>query len=81
MGYLPGELPWLQCERLEAQGIRIINNKVDGTTHVDRKLYSGDSPKACDQLGKIVAEALLTDIAATTPPTAANDDLTRGGAR
>jgi molecular chaperone Hsp31 and glyoxalase 3 len=81
MGYLPGELPWLQCERLEAQGIRIINDKVDGMTHVDRKLYSGDSPKACDQLGKLVAEALLIDTAATMPPTAANDGLTRGGAR
>ena len=56
------------------------NDKVDGTTHVDRKLYSGDSPKACDQLGKIVAEALLDDTATgTLHPTA--DDGARGGAR
>ena len=81
LGYLPGELPWLQCERLEAQGIRIINDKVDGTTHVDRKLYSGDSPKACDQLGKIVAEALLADIAIANRPASATDDRARGGVR
>jgi molecular chaperone Hsp31 and glyoxalase 3 len=81
MGYLPGDLPWLQCERLEAQGIRIVNDKVDGTTHVDRKLYSGDSPKACDQLGRIVAEALLADLAAAVPHSAATDQTARGGAR
>lgn len=81
MGYLPGDLPWLQCEKLEAQGIRIVNDRVDGTTHIDRKLYSGDSPKACDQLGKIVAEALLDDAATSTLHPAASDDGARGGAR
>ena len=81
MGYLPGDLPWLQCEELEAQGIRIINDKVDGTTHVDRKLYSGDSPKACDRLGRIVAEALLADAAGGPRHTAATDDAARGGVR
>jgi molecular chaperone Hsp31 and glyoxalase 3 len=81
LGYLPGDLPWLQCERLEAQGIRIINDKVDGTTHVDRKLYSGDSPKACDELGKTVAEALLADTATGAHPATAADDNARGGAR
>ena len=63
LGYLPGHLPWLQCEKLEDHGIRIINDKADGTTHIDRKLYSGDSPKACDQLGRSVAEALRADVA------------------
>ena len=81
LGYLPGDLPWLQCERLEAQGIRIVNDKANGTTHVDRKLYSGDSPKACDQLGKQVAEALLADVATRTQHTAATDGSARGGAR
>lgn len=61
IGYLPGPLPWFQCEKLEQQGMRIVNDGVDGATHVDRKLYSGDSPKACDKLGKLVAEALLAD--------------------
>lgn len=61
IGYLPGPMPWLQCEKLEQQGLRIVNDGADGATHVDRKLYSGDSPKACDKLGKLVAEALLKD--------------------
>lgn len=61
IGYLPGMLPWFQCEKLEQAGMRILNDDITGATHVDRKLYSGDSPKACDQLGKLVAEALLND--------------------
>lgn len=80
LGYLPGDLPWLQCERLEAQGIRIINDKANGTTHIDRKLYSGDSPKACDELGKLVAEALLADVATAATHTATTDQ-NAGGAR
>lgn len=63
IGYLPGPMPWFQCERLEEQGMRIVNDGADGATHVDRKFFSGDSPKACDQLGKMIAEALLADAA------------------
>ncbi len=81
LGYLPGHLPWLQCELLEAQGIRIVNDKADGATHIDRKLYSGDSPKACDELGKNVAEALLADLANETQPVAATGDKTLRGAQ
>lgn len=68
LGYLPGQLPWFQCEALEAQGLKILNTKITGATHVDRKLFSGDSPMACDDLGKIVANALLQAYA--TPETA-----------
>jgi molecular chaperone Hsp31 and glyoxalase 3 len=64
IGYLPGQLPWFQCEKLEEQGMKVINEKVTGATHIDRKLYSGDSPKACDQLGKMIAKALLDEFAA-----------------
>lgn len=63
IGYLPGLLPWFQCEALEAQGIEILNDDITGATHVDRKLFSGDSPKACDALGKLVANALLDELA------------------
>lgn len=80
IGYLPGDLPWLQCERLQAQGLRIVNDKANGTTHVDRKLYSGDSPKACDELGKMVADALLAD-PTTTGKRDATKKRTVGGAR
>jgi len=62
IGYLPGQLPWLQCEELEKQGIEVINTNITGATHVDRKLISGDSPKACDQLGKITFEALFQEV-------------------
>ena len=63
IGYLPGTLPWFQCEKLAAQGMRVVNSGTNGETHVDRRLFSGDSPKACDQLGKMIAEALLKDFA------------------
>lgn len=39
--------------------MRILNDDITGATHVDRTLYSGDSPRACDALGRQVAEALL----------------------
>jgi len=62
IGYLPGQLTWFQCEELEKQGIKIINEKITGATHVDRKLISGDSPKACDELGKIIVSALFKEL-------------------
>ena len=62
LGYLPGQLTWFQCEALEKEGIEIINDKITGATHIDRKLISGDSPKACDQLGKITVEALHNEL-------------------
>ena len=63
LGYLPGQLPWLQCEALEKEGIEIISgDKVTGATHIDRKLISGDSPMACDKLGKISVDALFKTV-------------------
>lgn len=62
IGYLPGQLPWFQCEALEAQGMKILNEKIKGATHVDRKLVSGDSPMACDALGKLVANTLMDEL-------------------
>lgn len=62
IGYLPGVMPWFQCEALEGQGMKILNDDITGATHVDRKLFSGDSPKACDALGKMVANALLDEV-------------------
>lgn len=62
LGYLPGQLPWFQCEALEKEGIEIINDKITGATHIDRKLISGDSPKACDELGKITFDALIKEV-------------------
>lgn len=62
LGYLPGQLPWFQCEALQKEGITVINEKITGATHIDRKLISGDSPKACDELGKIAVDALFREL-------------------
>lgn len=62
LGYLPGQLTWFQCEELAKEGITVINDKITGATHIDRKLISGDSPKACDDLGKITVEALHKEL-------------------
>lgn len=59
IGYLPGRLPWLLGESLSRQGLNFINDKIEGHVHADRKLLSGDSPKACDALGKLAAMTLL----------------------
>jgi molecular chaperone Hsp31 and glyoxalase 3 len=47
---------------LVKEGIEIINEKITGATHIDRKLISGDSPKACDDLGKITVDALFKEL-------------------
>lgn len=62
LGYLPGQLPWFQCEALAKEGITVINDKITGATHIDRKLISGDSPKACDELGRITVDALFKEL-------------------
>lgn len=62
LGYLPGQLPWFQCEALAKDGITIINDKITGATYIDRKLISGDSPRACDELGKITVNALFKEL-------------------
>jgi len=62
LGYLPGQLPWFQCEALDKEGITVTNEKITGATYIDRKLISGDSPKACDELGKITVDALFKEL-------------------
>lgn len=62
IGYLPGQLPWFQCEELEREGLHVINDGTKGETHVDRRLYSGDSPRACDELGRLAATAMLDEL-------------------
>ena len=62
IGYLPGQLPWLQGEELSKQGISFINKSIKGYVHKDRKWLSGDSPMACDELGKLVAKTLIEDL-------------------
>ncbi len=59
IGYVPGEMPWFYGEKLEALGVKILNNTIDGSCHTDRKLVTGDSPLAANAFGKMSAEALL----------------------
>lgn len=64
IGYLPGVQTWYYGEKLvEHCGIEIINTGADGTCSFDRKLLTGASPKACQELGKTAAEKLLKEYA------------------
>jgi len=62
MGYMPGHLPWALGERLNSLGTTILNKKITGACHVDKKLVSGDSPLAANEFGKIAATCLLNEI-------------------
>ncbi|HAV4667390.1 TPA: protein deglycase HchA, partial [Acinetobacter baumannii] len=59
IGYMPGALPWLVGENLEKLGVEILNKGITGQCHRDRKLLTGDSPLASNNLGKLAAETLL----------------------
>ena len=61
IGYMPGQLPWLVGENLEKLGVEILNKGITGQVHQDRKLLTGDSPLASNNLGKLAAETLLAD--------------------
>lgn len=59
VGYMPGHMPWHHGEELNELGVRIVNSKANGTTHMDRKLITGDGPKAANEFGKLAAIELL----------------------
>lgn len=59
VGYLPGPMPWLFGQRLEALGLHIVGSLGTGKTHVDRNLVTGDGPLAANELGQLAADALL----------------------
>lgn len=62
IGYMPGALPWLVGENLEKLGMKILNTCITGQCHRDRKLLTGDSPLASNNLGKLAAETLLAEV-------------------
>lgn len=64
IGYMPGHLTWKFGEKLKALGFEIVNNDISGAVHQDRKLLTGDSPLAGNNLGKLAAGALLKEVAA-----------------
>lgn len=59
IGYMPGRLPWLVAERLQALGMTVLNDGITGQVHQDRQLLTGDSPLAGNALGILAADALL----------------------
>lgn len=59
MGYLPGKMPYGLSEQLKSLGAKLMNTKMDKTVCVDRKLITGSSPLASNELGKLAATELL----------------------
>ena len=62
IGYMPGPLPWLVGENLQKRGVEVLNTGITGQCHQDRRLITGDSPLASNNLGKLAAEALLNEL-------------------
>lgn len=62
IGYMPGHMPWELSTKLAELGAIIVNKKSDNTTHVDRKLITGASPLAANELGKLAATTLLKEL-------------------
>jgi molecular chaperone Hsp31 and glyoxalase 3 len=59
IGYLPGLMPWGLSEKLKSLGVNLMNSKSDKTVCLDRKLITGASPLAANELGKLAAQTLL----------------------
>ena len=62
IGYLPGHMPWKLEEKLTSLGVTVINKKSDNTTAVDRRLITGASPLAANELGKLAVNTLLKNL-------------------
>ena len=64
MPYMPGPMPWFVAEKLQALGVEVLNMDITGKCHQDRRLITGDSPLASNNLGKMAVDALLSEVAA-----------------
>ena len=62
VGYLPGYMKAGVSERLTNLGAIIVNSESDNTTVRDRNLITGASPLASNNLGKLAAETLLSEL-------------------
>lgn len=61
-GYLPGKMPYGLSEKLKNLGVNLMNTKMDKTVCVDRRLITGSSPLASNELGKLAANTLLKEL-------------------
>jgi len=59
VGYLPGKMPYGLSEKIKSLGGKLMNKKGDKTVCVDRKLITGASPLASNELGKLATNTLL----------------------
>lgn len=64
MGYIPGGLRLFIGEALEDQGLKVVNDQMTGQVHQDRRLLTGDSPLASNNLGLLAADALVEAVTA-----------------
>lgn len=62
IGYLPGNMPSGVSEKLKSLGVNIMNTESDNTVCLDRKLITGASPLASNDLGKLAASTLLKEL-------------------
>ena len=62
IGYLPGKMTEGLSEKLKSLGANLMNTKMDNTVCVDRKLITGASPLASNELGKLAANTLLKEL-------------------
>ncbi len=62
IGYLPGHMPWGLSAKLKGLGAKLKNTKSDKTVCRDRKLITGASPLASNELGKLAAKTLLDEL-------------------
>ena len=61
VGYLPGHMTQGWSEKLKDLGATIVNTESDKTVTIDRKLITGASPLASNELGRLAAETLLKE--------------------
>lgn len=62
IGYLPGHMKSGLSEKLKSLGAEILNTESDDMVCVDRKLITGASPLAANNLGRLAAETLLKEL-------------------
>jgi molecular chaperone Hsp31 and glyoxalase 3 len=62
VGYLPGQMAFPVSQKLQSLGAILMNKKSDKTVYVDRKLITGASPLASNELGILAANTLLKNL-------------------
>ncbi|MBD79415.1 MAG: protein deglycase HchA [Crocinitomicaceae bacterium] len=62
IGYLPGNMKSGLSEKLNSLGVVLMNTESDKSVVRDRKLITGASPLASNELGKLAATTLLEEL-------------------